>query len=277
MLKRFVIVCAATSLVALSPLARAITKAEFDALIKQADRDKQTKAGWNYAIEEFSQTFAQRVGPAMRTCLTQPDTIEPALLVFIVAADGKVTRAVASPGIPYGECIVSKLRLPFVAPRPPHGNFVVAMGAANHHNEETKSKAPPDKPVWTEGDAAIAYDKAIQPYVAKARATYPGARKRFLAGLPPGWKFAVSYRLLQKDDASRQIRFEDVFVTVNRISNGAIRGTISNHVNMVANYREGQTITFPESKIMNWVFIRPDGSEEGNILGNFLEHYKPRR
>jgi uncharacterized protein YegJ (DUF2314 family) len=262
--------------VILASQAGAVSNAEFEALVKQADRDKATKAGWNYAVEVFSKTFAQRVGPAMGTCATQPDTVEPATLVFIVAADGKVTRAVASPGIPYGECIVSKLRLPFTAPRPPHGNFAVAMGAANHHNEETKSKAPPDKPVSVKGGAAVAYDKAIQPYIAKARATYPGARKRFLAGLPPGWKFAVSYRLLQEDKASKESRFEDVIVDIDRIKGGTIYGRIANKLNIVTNYRYDQAISFPESKIMNWLFVRPDGSEEGNILGNFLDHYKPR-
>jgi uncharacterized protein YegJ (DUF2314 family) len=276
MLHRLTVVLAAAVFVVIASSAYAVSKAEFEALLKQADRDKATKAGWNYAIEEFSKPFAQYVGPAMRTCLTQPDTVEPAMLLFIVTADGKVTRAVASPGIPYGECIVSKLRLPFAAPRPPHGDFAVAMGAANHHNEETKSKAPPDKPVGGKGDVAVAYDKAIQPYIAKARATYPGAKKRFLAGLPSGWTFAVSYRLLQKDDASKEFRFEDVIVVVDRIKDGTIYGRIANKLNIVTNYRYDQAISFPESKVMNWLFVRPDGSEEGNILGNFLDHYKPR-
>src|ERR1700736_2767650 len=103
MLRRPAIVLATGVFVILVSQADAVSKAEFETLVKQADRDKATRAGWNYAVEVFSKPFAQYVGPAMRTCLTQPDTVEPAMLVFIVAGDGKVTRAVASPGIPYGE------------------------------------------------------------------------------------------------------------------------------------------------------------------------------
>jgi len=40
--------------------------------------------------------------------------------------------------------------------------------------------------------------------------------------------------------------------------------------------KSGQRITIPESKIDNWVIVRPDGTEEGNYVGKFLDHYKPQ-
>lgn len=257
--------------------ASAVSKAEFDAALKEADRDKETQGGWKY-MEEFStKVMTTTANQGMRDCLSKPDTIEPAILVFVVSADGTVKRALAQPGIPYGECVLSKIRLPFAAPRPPRDNFFVEFAVANHHHKETKDKAPADRPVHAEGNAAVAYDKAIAPYVAKARATWPAAKKRFLGGLPWGWSFAVSYRLLQTDKPTKQERFEDTFVDVKEIKGGMIRGTIGNKLGAVTNYRQGQSIEFPESKIMNWVFIRPDGSEEeGNVLGKFLEHYKPQ-
>ena len=254
--------------------ANAVSKAEFDAALKQSDQDKKTKAGWKYMIEFSDKVMTTTANQGMRDCLSKPDTIEPALLVFVVSADGTVKHGLAKPGIPYGECVLSKIRFPFSVPRPPHDNFYVAFGLANHH-AETNSKAPVDRPVHAEGNAAIAYDKAIEPYVAKARATWPAAKKRFLAGLPQGWSFDVSYRLLQTDKPTKQQRFEDTFIRVKEIQGGMIRGTIANKLGAVTNYHEGQTIEFSESKIMNWVFIRPDGSEEeGNVLGKFLEHYK---
>jgi uncharacterized protein YegJ (DUF2314 family) len=257
--------------------ASAVSKTEFDAALKQADRDKETKDGWKYMIEFSDKVLTTTANQGMRECLSKPDTIEPAVLVFVVSANGTVKRALAQPGIPYGECILSKIQLPFAAPRPPRDNFYVAFALANHHHKETKDKAPKDRPVQTEGNAAIAYDKAIAPYVAKARATWPAAKKRFLAGLPWGWSFAVSYRLLQTDQPTKQERFEDTFVDVKEIKGGMIRGTIGNKLGVVTNYHQGQSIEFPESEIMNWVFIRPDGSEEnGNVLGKFLEHYKPQ-
>jgi hypothetical protein len=200
--------------------ASAVSKTEFDAARKQADRDKETKGGWNYGIDFSTNVMTTAANRAMTDCLSQPDTIEPALLVFVVAADGTVKRAFAQPGIPYGQCVLSKMRIPFTAPRPPHDNFFVAFGIANHHHAEINDKSPKDRPVRTEGDAAIAYDKAIAPYVAKARATWPAAKKRFLAGLPEGWTFDVSYRLLQTDKPTKQNRFEDTFVRLKEIKAG---------------------------------------------------------
>ncbi len=40
-------------------------------------------------------------------------------------------------------------------------------------------------------------------------------------------------------------------------------------------YHLGDRVRFPESHIMNWVILRPDGSEETNELGNFIDHWKP--
>ena len=63
-------------------------------------------------------------------------------------------------------------------------------------------------------------------------------------GLPEGWSFAVSYRLLQTDKPTKQQRFEDTFVNVKEIKGGMIRGTIGNKLGVVTNYRMGQTIEF---------------------------------
>ena len=53
----------------------------------------------------------------------------------------------------------------------------------------------PDKPV--RGVGKKSYDalmKAEAPYIAKAHATYPAARKRFLAGLPRGYSALLDCR-----------------------------------------------------------------------------------
>jgi hypothetical protein len=55
-------------------------------------------------MEQFADSAANAgIGQAMRECLSKPDTVEPAMMVFVVSADGKVKRAFAKPGIPYGE------------------------------------------------------------------------------------------------------------------------------------------------------------------------------
>ena len=41
-------------------------------------------------------------------------------------------------------------------------------------------------------------------------------------------------------------------------------------------YRQGQRISFPESEVWDWTIIHPDGREEGNYVGKFIDMYKPR-
>ena len=55
-------------------------------------------------------------------------------------------------------------------------------------------------------------ERAMQPYIDRARASYPAARGRFLAGLPRGYDFFVTVRL-----RDAQGRWEQVFVSVDRI------------------------------------------------------------
>jgi hypothetical protein len=45
-------------------------------------------------------------------------------------------------------------------------------------------------------------------------------------------------------------------------------------VSLLRNYETGQTFSVKESEIDNLVIVRPDGSEEGNYVGKFLDHYK---
>ncbi len=51
--------------------------------------------------------------------------------------------------------------------------------------------------------------------------------------------------------------------------------SIQSSLDIVENYKTGQRITFPETDIDNWVIVRPDGTEEGNYVGKFLDTYKP--
>ena len=119
------------------------------------------------------------------------------------------------------------------------------------------------------------YDRVIAPYVAQARATYPAAKKRYLAGLPRGHVFSLWMRLYQKDTAGKVVAAEDCFVAVERIAEGRVYGRLANKPLIVSGYSLGDRVTGPESEIRNWMIVRPDGSEEGNVVGKYLErHYK---
>jgi uncharacterized protein YegJ (DUF2314 family) len=249
---------------------------EFEALEKEAGRDYVTKEGQRY-FEQFQKAFIPVFGPALSDCKDKPDTKEPATFLFVIAADGTVKRLLYSRNIPFGVCLGAKLRTIKTLPKPPRDSWVVAFAAANHHHEEqARAKAPVDRAVGTRGEQQVdAYDRAIAPYVAKARASYPAAKKRYLAGLPPDHTFAVWIRLYQNDEKSRENRHEDVFVVVEEIKEGKIRGYINNKLELLTNYQKGERIEFPESDVKNWVIVRPDGSEEGNDVGKFLEHWTP--
>lgn len=123
-------------------MADATSKSEFDAALKQSNRDRETPAGKRYTRQFEDKIFLAVASQAMQSCLSRSrDTVEPAMLVFIISANGKVTRVLSTPGIDYGKCVVSQLRLPISVPRPPHDDFAVAVGVAN--NIHAQSKAPP--------------------------------------------------------------------------------------------------------------------------------------
>lgn len=115
-----------------------------------------------------------------------------------------------------------------------------------------------------------ALSRAIAPLVAQARSTYPDAKRRFLAGLPSGQTFFVSVEL--RDSLSRR---EQVFVAVDSIAGDTVAGRIWSPVQMVRGYHYRQPYSFPESDVLDWLISRPDGSEEGNLVGKFLDTYQP--
>jgi hypothetical protein len=158
--------------------------------------------------------------------------------------------------------------------------LVLSLGAAlcacastsTGHRQEGKlaSNAPADRPVQIEGtnpeDAMANWRRQIAPYVAKAMATYPSAKRRYLAGLPAGETFFVTTILRDRDG-----HFEQVFVLVDRIAAGTIAGRISSDVEVVHGYKRRDAVSFPESEVVDWLISKPDGSEEGNFVGKYLD------
>jgi hypothetical protein len=233
---------AAALLVFCSIAASTSQAGEFESASKESTRNYATKAGRQYS-EKFQNAIEPALAKAMGACLSRPDTVEPAEIIFIVSADGHIKRVLASPKIEYGQCVAATIKLPATVPKPPRDSWPVGIGLANHWHAE-KAKGPPDKPIAlsTERDVA-AHEKMIAPYVAKARATYPAAKKRFLAGLPPGHRFSVRVPLADRDG-----KREDSFVRVETIKGGNITGVINSRLLLVTSYKTGQRLTFPESK-----------------------------
>jgi hypothetical protein len=251
------------------PSIEAARSEDFDALSEQANQNYLTREGQKY-FAQFQSAIRKAFMPALGTCVsTVPETKEPAQFIFVVAANGRVKRLEYSETNPLAECIGSKLREIKTAPRPPRDSWVIAVAATNHFPGK-EAKGPVDQPMrLSKNEEISAYKKAIAPYVAKARATYPGAKTRFLAGLPKGHEFLVRIQLTDPDGSG-----EDSFVKVEKIEGGIITGSIESKLDLVKHYKTGQRMSFPESRIDNWMISNPDGPEEGNYVGKFLDHYK---
>jgi hypothetical protein len=160
-------------------------------------------------------------------------------------------------------------------PPPPEtaqGTTTSAEGTAVASERERvlAANAPADRPVALVGpsaDESLARWRAlIAPHVATARATYPDAKRRYLAGLPRGETFFVTTVLRDSEG-----RFEQVFLRVDRIDNGIVTGRIYSEIATVRGYRAKDTVKVAEAEIVDWMISRPDGSEEGNVVGKFID------
>jgi hypothetical protein len=141
--------------------------------------------------------------------------------------------------------------------------------AAQSPQPGTGTNVSPDKAFTTDVSGSNRIEEAIKPYVQKARESYPQAKQRFLAGLPPKNRFFVVTRL--QDEKKR---VEQAFIAVESIEDGNITGRIGSRILGVDGYKQGDKYIFPESQLVDWVIMKPGGTEEGNVVGNFLDEYQ---
>ena len=114
--------------------------------------------------------------------------------------------------------------------------------------------------------------RTTEPLVVEARRTYPGAKQRFIAGLPARQTFFITVRL---DDALAH--HEQVFIAVDSIAGDSLVGRIASEIGVIQGYRAGQRYVAREVDVVDWLISKPDGSEEGNAVGKFLDTYQPPR
>lgn len=107
--------------------------------------------------------------------------------------------------------------------------------------------------------------------VRRTDTTYPVAKKRYLDGLPVGHTFYVVTNL---DDGSGTK--EQVFVVVSKITGGRVSGRIASDILWVKGFKNGDAYACSESAVIDWLISRPDGTEEGNIVGKFLDEWQKR-
>jgi uncharacterized protein YegJ (DUF2314 family) len=143
---------------------------------------------------------------------------------------------------------------------------------AGQQQQPATANRPEDKPIQVKSDELRRYEEAIKPYVEKAKKSYPDAKKRFLAGLPRGHVFYLTTQLRDKTG-----RFEQTFIEVREIKDGTVKGIVANDITLVSGYEIGDDYSFPESELLDWTIAGPDGSEEGNFVGKFLDEYQKKQ
>ena len=129
------------------------------------------------------------------------------------------------------------------------------------------NNAPRDAPLAAAGDTGVMrYVALVEPCRLKARAAFPAARRRYVDGLPAGQTFFVKTRL--RDSAGH---IEDAFVAVDRAEVGRLTGRVWSQVLLVAGYQYGQSLSVADDEVIDWLISRPDGTEEGNWMGQLID------
>jgi hypothetical protein len=143
----------------------------------------------------------------------------------------------------------------------------LAACAGDVQGKETEMsdyKGPQDKPREWGRDFA---ERMRQPYIEEAKRTYPQARARFQSGLPAGHRFFVTI------DIHENNIHENAFMAVRKILDGKVTAVLATKLIKVKSYQYGKLYVFPESEVFDWTITSPDGKEEGNFVGRFLDEY----
>jgi hypothetical protein len=123
--------------------------------------------------------------------------------------------------------------------------------------------APQDQPKT--GRHTPEQEQRIAELSKQSMAKFPDAKARFNRGLPAGEHMFVTTTL------SSPGKTESVFIAVTKIAKGKVSGTIASDIINVTGFAAGQAYELPESAITDWMIAKPDGSEEGNLVGKYLD------
>lgn len=136
---------------------------------------------------------------------------------------------------------------------------------------DSSHPGPPDRPVGAQAHQLACIDSLLAPRIAKGQASYPAVKTRFLAGLPPGHRLFVSVNLF--DPAQRK---ELVFIRVDRMGHDTLYGVLINDLQVVRGFPRGTSMAVLDEALLDWTIARPDGTEEGNAVGNYIDSLQGR-
>lgn len=130
---------------------------------------------------------------------------------------------------------------------------------------QVAENAPEDKPLLiSSSDEYLNFRKNTSNYTIQSRKSWPSAKARYLAD--PKVMLFVSAEISDKFN-----RHEMVFVKVKAVSMNLITGNISSDILGVAGYKVGDEFRLRESQILDWTISNPDGTEDGNLIGKYID------
>lgn len=132
---------------------------------------------------------------------------------------------------------------------------------------------PKDNPMKVREGNQDEVARMLEPYLEMSKRTFPEVKKKYLAGVYQKERrvLQVQIKLTDKDGRS-----ETPFVKVISCKGDFFKGTINNNMNLVREYAYGDTVSFMQNEIVNWVVQDAEGNEEGNFVGKAIDvyHYK---
>ena len=63
------------------------------------------------------------------------------------------------------------------------------------------------------------------------------------------------------------------FVRVVQCQGNRFQGVLANKIEVVKEYKTGDTVSFTQDRVMNWVVVDSLGDEEGNFVGKAIEAF----
>ena len=112
--------------------------------------------------------------------------------------------------------------------------------------------------------------KLIAPYIEKARATFPEVKKKFIAGDYVREKRQLDVQIELTDKNGDR---EMVFIVVTQCLGNRFQGIIVNDIQLLKEYKNGDTLSFSQDQVKNWVVVDSKGNEEGNFVGKAIEAF----
>ena len=112
--------------------------------------------------------------------------------------------------------------------------------------------------------------KFLNPYIDKAKASFPAVKQKYIAGDYVRENRSLYVQIDLKDKNGTK---EMAFVRVIWCAGTKFQGILANEMYYVKEYKNGDTLSFGENQVVNWVVADAEGKEEGNYVGKAIDAY----